>query len=304
MACGVQAATVYDKDGTKVDVKGDAQIQIRQKIGQDQDPYFDYDDLTVGWYAKHKTEDGVTAFSHLKMDWKKQADGSSAGAVDEASVGVAYGPVKIHIGRIDWGSDSFYVDDAVEIGLDVIAAPEVAGYETIQAVIDLGMAELVLSGDLEVDDNYSAAEAYLVSNPDALGGLELGLLFQTLDPDIIPAKEDEDGNVVSAAVKPETVDTVGVRAVYSISKVKMGADYTTNDDIDVMNLALTVKVAKATSVAVGYSLESPDGDEDVGTWYANVKQKLNKYSTVFAEIGDNDEDGSDMGWLAGMQVKF
>lgn len=307
MVCGsAQAATVYEKDGTKIDVKGDFQIQLRQKIGADEDPYFDYDDLTVGWYAKHKNEDGLTTFSHLKMDWKKQADGSAKAAVDEASIGIDYGMVKVHIGRIDWGSDDFYIDQSVEIGDDKIATPEVNGYETIQAIVDLGLAELVLSADLEVDDNYSVAEAYVVTNPDKFGGLELGVLFQSFDPDIVPAVEADAaaGIAGSPAVKPDTVDTVGVRAAYSIGKVGLGADFTTNDDKDVMNFAVKTKVTKAASIAAGYFLESPDGGEDVGTWYANVKQKLNKYTTVFAEVGDNDEDGSDLGYLAGMQVKF
>lgn len=298
VACGAQAATVFENDTTKVDIKGDVQIQLRQKIGADEDIYFDYDDLTVGFYAKH-TVDDITTFSHLKMDWKGQADGSNDNAVDEASAGVIIGPVKAHLGRIDWGSDSFYTDYAVEIAHEVIAAPEVGGHETIQAIVDLaGMGELVLSGDLEVDDNYSVLEAYAVTNPDEFAGLELGVLFQSYDPDMVAATSN------SPAMKPDTVDTIGVRAAYSINKVSVGADYTTNDDKDVLNVGAKVKVAGAASVAAGYALESPDKGEDVGTWYANVQYKLNKYSKVFAELGDNDEDDSDMGFLAGMQVKF
>jgi predicted porin len=302
MACGAQAATIYEKGDTKVDMKGDVQIQLRQKVGKNKDMYMDYDDLTVGFYAKHKNEMGITAFSHLKMDWKKQASGSAAGAVDEASVGVMYGPVKLHIGRIDWGSDSFYIDEAVEIGHDVIATPDVGGYETIQGVIDLTVAELVLSADLAVTegdiDNSGVAEAFLVSNPDALAGLEIGVLYQSYQPETIAATTN------SAAMKPNTVDTVGVRAKYSIAGVTVGADYTTNDDVDIMNGVVKVKLPASSSVAVGYSMESPNAGDDVGTWYANVQHKLNKYSKVFAEVGGNDEQGTDMGYVAGMQVKF
>jgi predicted porin len=293
MACGVQAATLYEKNGTKVDMKGDMQIQIRQKVGVDQDPYFDYDDLTVGFYAEHKNDAEVTAFSHLKMDWKKQADGSAKAAVDEASVGVAYGPVKVHIGRIDWGSDSFYACESIEIGADVIAAPEVAGYETIQAILDMGLADLVLSTDMEVEDNSSVAEAFLVTNPKKFNGLKLGALFQSFQPETEAGEE-----------KPDTVDTVGVCVGYSIGKISLGADYTTNDDMDVMNVCAKAKLPANSSIGVGYVMESPDEDDEVGTWYSNVKHSLNKYSTVFAEVGGNDEDNTDIGYLVGMKVKF
>jgi len=304
MACGAQAATIYEKGDTKVDMKGDVQIQIRQKVGVDKDPYFDYDDLTVGFYAKHKNDAGMTGFSHLKMDWKKQAAGDAKAAVDEASVGVIYGPAKVHIGRIDWGSDSFYVDEAVEIGHDVIATPDVGGYESIQAVLDMDIAELVLSADIAVPedgaDNSSAAEIYIVTNPKKLAGLEFGALYQSYQPATVAADDDAG----TPEMKPDSVDTVGARVAYSISKILVGADYTTNDDLDVMNAVVKAKLPASSSVAVGYSMESPDAGDDVGTWYANVKHKLNKYSTVFAEVGGNDEDGTDMGYLAGMKVKF
>lgn len=318
MVGAAQAATVYEKDGTKVDIKGDVQIQLRQKVGVDKDPYVDYDDLTVGFYAKHKNDAGVTTFSHLKMDWKKQAAGEAKGAVDEASVGLSYGPVKAHIGRIDWGSDSFYVDEAIEIAHELIATPDVAGHETLQVITDLDMAELILSADMEVNEgddasgltlaNSGVMEAYLVTNPDKFAGLELGVLFQSYQPEEEAeegeAVEGEDAVYTGSVISPDSVDTIGARIGYKIGNVTLGADYTSNDDLDVMNAVIKAKIVSSTSVAAGYALESPDEGDEVGTWYANVQHKFNKYSKVFAEIGDNDAENTDLGFVAGMQVKF
>lgn len=300
------AATVYEKDGTKIDLKGDLQIQLYQKVGVDQDLKMDYDDLTVGFGAKHEMEDGRTVFGLLKMDWKKQAHGDPAAAVDEGFIGLDFGRMSIAIGRLDWGSDSFYVDEAVEIAHDVIAAPEVSGSDSLQARLDLNWAELILSGDIKVGDGSSAGEAYLVTNPKAARGLELGVLFQTFDPEKVEAVEaDEEAGIEAAdAYYPDTIDTVGVRVGYTINKIAVGADFSSNDDLDITNLAICFPITRATKMGLGYSMESTDDGDDSNTWYANVKHKVHKNTTVFAEIGGNDEEGSDLGYLAGMQVKF
>ncbi|MFO8141760.1 MAG: porin, partial [Marinobacter sp.] len=52
--------------------------------------------------------------------------------------------------------------------------------------------------------------------------------------------------------------------------------------------------------------EEEAGKADVTEWYANVTYKFPaaKNVSVFAEIADNDLDDTDMGFLAGMRVKF
>ena len=49
-----------------------------------------------------------------------------------------------------------------------------------------------------------------------------------------------------------------------------------------------------------------DGSDDVTGWYANVTYKFptQKNVSVFAEVADTDKDNADMGFLAGMRVKF
>ncbi|MFW5871037.1 MAG: porin [Verrucomicrobiota bacterium] len=301
VSLGADAVTVFEKDRTKVDLKGDLQIQVRQKVGIDEDAYMDFDDLTAAFGAKHKSDNGVTSYGLLKMDWKKQASGDAKAGVDEGFVGLDFGKMAVEIGRLDWGSDSFYADQAVEIGNDLIATPKAGGYESIKAMADLGMAKLIVSGDLEVDENSSVAEAYLVTNPKELLGLELGFLYQSYTPATVPADEEAG----TAAVEPDAIDTVGVRAMYKLNKVKLGADFTTNDDKDVANVSVGSPIAgTATSVAAGMAMEMPDAGDDVNTWYANMKHKVNKITTVFAEVGGDDKDDTDLGYLAGMKVKF
>ncbi|MFP4036175.1 MAG: hypothetical protein ACLFUE_01505, partial [Desulfobacteraceae bacterium] len=113
LSFNVHAITIYDKEGTKLDLKGDYQIQYRLEIGEDEDPYIDYDDLTLSFKASHELMQDWTAFGELKMDWKDQVHGDTDdSAVDEAYAGLKYdgldfASVAASIGRQAWGSDDF-----------------------------------------------------------------------------------------------------------------------------------------------------------------------------------------------------
>ncbi len=280
------AATVFEKDGTKLSLKGDYQIQLRQDIGEDEDLYVDYDDLTVTFDAKQELDYGWTAFGVLKMDWKGQAHGDADNAVDEGFVGVDFGMVSVSMGRLDWGSDDFEVEEAIEFD-GGYAVPEEMGSDSFRVDVDLDVVKAALSGDLEVEDNESAAEAYIYTG---FKGLEAGVLYQNY-------KDNADA---------DSLDTIGVRAGYDFGPVYLGADYTTNDNQDNANAVVVVPILSKTKIALGYGLKSPDAadEDDVNSWYANVVHKLGGGVSVHAEIGDTDEDGTDMGYLAGLRFKF
>ncbi|MFO8033059.1 MAG: hypothetical protein R6U22_10990, partial [Desulfohalobiaceae bacterium] len=70
------------------------------------------------------------------------------------------------------------------------------------------------------------------------------------------------------------------------------------------NAVAVIPVMESTKLTVGYGHESPDEGDNVNSWYANVKYSLSSNVKIFAEVGDNDKDNTDMGYLAGMQFKF
>ncbi|MFP4672721.1 MAG: porin [Desulfohalobiaceae bacterium] len=303
LSFNVHAATIYEKEGTKLELKGDYQIQLRQEIGEDEDPYLDYDDLTVSFKGSQELMRGWSAFGELKMDWKDQVHGDAEDydAVDEAYAGLKYhdlnfGSVAASMGKQDWGSDDFPVEESVEMdGGD--AFPAASGKETFKVNLDAGMFQAVGSYDLEEnsdsgDDNDSAGELYVTTD---LQGLKLGAIAQTY-------KENEDA---------DSVETYGARIGYDFDVVYLAADYTTREgddehyqDVEHTNAVAVIPVQERTKLAVGYGHESPDEGEDVNSWYANVNYSLSSNVKIFAEVGDNDKDNTDMGYLAGMQFKF
>ncbi|MFP4571967.1 MAG: porin [Desulfobacterales bacterium] len=302
----VYAVTVYDRGGTRLDLKGDIQIQPRQNIGDDEDLYVDYDDLTVAFSGKQDLEAGLSAFGVLKMDWKGQAHGDDDNAVDEAFAGLRYdgfdfGSLSASIGRLAWGSDSFEVEEAYEMN-GGMAFPESSGSDSMRVDVNSDFVNVALSGDLETDDwDSSCAEAFVYTD---IKGLELGVLAQTY-------KENSEA---------DSVETLGARVTYDFGFVYAGADYSTSDggeyrekeggeireynDVDYLNLVAVVPVFDNTKCAFGYGQESPDEGDDINSWYANVTHKLSGNVSTFAEIGDTDEDDADMGYLAGFRFKF
>ncbi len=119
-----------------------------------------------------------------------------------------------------------------------------------------------------------------------------------------------------AAGAAESADTWGgVSASYDFGFMNLAADYSSTDEDDFettqYNLAAVFAVAATTDVALGMGNKEEDDADDITEWYANVTYKFPaaKNVSVFAEIAQSDlEDASgddaDMGFLAGMRVKF
>ncbi len=65
LAGSVQAATIYEGNGLKYDLKGDLQVQLRQKIGDNQDQDLEFDDLELKNRVTYNLNEGMSAFAQL-----------------------------------------------------------------------------------------------------------------------------------------------------------------------------------------------------------------------------------------------
>lgn len=278
------AATVYEKDGLTLDLKGDYQVQAYQPVGTDEDLGIDYDDLELKFGASYELENGMSAFGQLDLDWKDQGDGNDDDVVDEAYVGLKAGAFSTSLGRQYWGSDDFGVEKAIEMD-GGNAFPTTGGNDTIKFKYDAGQYAATLSHDLEENNDESATDLLLTTK---LGPAALGLVYQDY----------------KANGSADSIQTTGVMASFDLGVSNVGLDYSTNDDADFINAAVDFPLTPQTKGAVGVTSESPDSGDDVLHWYANATHQLNSKVSVFAEIGDNDVDNTDMGYLAGMNVTF
>ena len=154
------------------------------------------------------------------------------------------------------------------------------------------------------------------------GGIHGTQFFGGHFPHRNPVKEIGDFEVAAAyqvynanAADPleEDVKTFGVSLAYDAKVVKVAADYsvaekdnTPAEDLTFINAVVTIPVNKMTKANIGMQMIELDNvaASDATAWYANITHKLNKEVSVFAEITDSDIDQSDMGYLAGMRMKF
>lgn len=280
------AATVYEKDELSIDVNGDYQVQIIQNIGDDQDADVEYDDLELKIGAKYNLSNGMTAFGQLDLDWKNQGDGSDDDVVDEAYVGLKAGALSTSIGRQYWGSDDFGVEKAYELnGGTAFDETNTGGNDTIKAVYNTPRFGAVLSHDLGENNDEKVTDLLLTTK---FGPAEVGVVYQDYE----------------FSGTNTSLETTGIMASADLGRTNVGIDYSTNDNVDATNVAVSFPIAGKTTGAVGATYKDFDGGDDATQWYLNATHKLHNNVSLFAEIGDNDVDNTDLGYVTGMQVKF
>ncbi|MGB0468638.1 MAG: porin [Pontibacterium sp.] len=289
----VNAATVYEGKGLKYDLKGDWQVQFRQKKGENKDSNIEFDDLELKNRVTYELSDGMKAFGQMDFGFKDAADDKQTGSdLEEAYLGMNFGQVSAQFGKMDFVTDSFGVEASVEEAEDdAFDFQKVSGGNVIRVDANFDNIYVGASTELEAKadsgNEDSSVDLFVVADLDVA---EVGAAYQSY--------EDSNSN---------SVDTWGVMASFDAGFATLAVDYSSADDkVDVYNLVASFKLDKTTKAAVGYNNTEENNADDVGTWYANVTYKFpaQKNVSVFAEIANSDEDNSDMGYLAGMRIKF
>ncbi|PSL09384.1 putative porin [Marinobacterium halophilum] len=298
-AGSASAATIYEGKGLTYKINGDLQVQLRQKVGDDKNPDLEFDDLEIKNYVSYDLGDDMKAFGRVDFGFKdaannsEKAEGKEDVALEEAYVGLAFGNTSVSFGKQNFATDEFGIEEAIELvsDEDQFDARGTDGDDTIRLDIELENTHIAASYEMEAEGSGSENGEYFdLFASTEIGNLTLAAAYQDLQP-------------VNAA----SIDTWGLSAAYDAGFATFAADYSTSDDIAKQyNLATVFAVAETTKVALGMVNIDPETGDDVTEWYANVTYKFptQKNVSLFAEIADSDEDGADMGYLAGMRVKF
>ncbi|MGM0952964.1 MAG: porin [Pseudomonadota bacterium] len=307
-AGSANAATIYEKDGFTYKLNGDLQIQMRQSIGEDERAEVEYDDLELKNYVSYELGNGLTGFGRVDFGFKDAAEGKQDGSsLEEAYVGMKYGVASFSFGKQNFAGDEFGVEEAYEVATideDRFDGIATSGDDTVRVDVELDNVYIAASHEMDAADDDG--EFYDLFVGTEIVGLELAGAYQQFNP------IDLD----------DSVGTYGISAAYDFGFMSLAADYSVSDwsddngwveeDTTQYNVAAVFGVASTTDVAVGMGNKDSDVDgyEDITEWYANVTYKFPeaKNVSVFAEVADSDEevDGEDvdMGFLAGLRVKF
>lgn len=310
-----QAVTVLEKDNFTYKIKGDWQIQFRKEIGDDEDFDVEYDDLEIKNYAAYKINDNLTVFGELDFGFKNAADKSDdedGAHLEEAYLGVKVRNFKFMVGETDSAGDEFGIQGTKETVLADDCFDEFGrtdGDDLIKIEAEFAdMITVVAAYEIGADSekSHENGEFFDIFAGVNIQGFSAGVAFQNLQPD----GYDDDCNIW------------GVQAGYDAGFASFGVDYSEtdiddtllaagaveglNDDVGILNISVAVPVDTFTFGA-GYVLLTPDDDDDdINGWYLNVIYKFPsaKKVSLFAEIGDTDKEGDDIGYLAGMRIKF
>jgi predicted porin len=296
-----QAATVYEGDGFKYDLKGDWQVQLRQKVGKDKKLDMEFDDLELKNRATYSLNDTLSAFGQLDYSFDKEANKGSAddadgGRLEEAYLGLAFKNIALRFGKQNYSSDEFSVEKAYEtvVADDIFDLKGDAGDDVIRVDATFGNVFVSASTDLKAE-----------GNPDSDENQSTDLFVSTSIADLTLNAAYQRYKALGA----DAVSSWGVGAVYDAGFATFGADYgIMKNTAKVYNLVSTFAITSAVNAAIGLQNidDNGSGINDVTGWYANATYRFptQKNVSLFAEIGDTDEDGSSLGYLAGMQLKF
>lgn len=293
------SATMHDADGITLELFGEIELQYVNDLEEDEDAIIDIDEATFGVEAGYDITDDITAIGVVSFDASDDDDNNSNAVLDDAYVGFS----SANYGTITIGQQVTIFDDAgigsdFEFGLASFYEQNDNGEQVIKYTIDKG--------------NAYGGIAYLLDNGESDDGLDaidakLGVRFGGADLTAFYGQgELENGG---------DVKNLNLEARYTIDALTLAAAYATvssdddNSDMDNYGLAATYQLNKA-QFAAGWSLTELDSGSSINdgdnfnSYFVNVSYSFITNVTAYAEIGGNDQDDTELGYVAGMNITF
>lgn len=150
----------------------------------------------------------------------------------------------------------------------------------------------ILSTELEEGGDQSATDVYIGT---AIAGVDLAVAYQRYQA----SQEDSE---VSAGEKTETL---GLVIRLELGPTAFAIDYSSNTALSAINASASTAInSSKTRAAIGLTHLSPNQGDAELHWYANLRHKLHKQVSAFAEIGDSNIEDSELGLLSGIRIKF
>jgi len=299
-----QAATIFEQEHLTIDVYGDLEVIYINKINEkeqsdgtfkDEDPVIDIDDADFGFElgCNIGTEVSVTAV----LEFTGEGDDVE---LDDAFVGF----VSDKWGSLTVGQQVTIFDDAgigsdYQFGFNDFFEQDVASTQVIKYTVDAGTfyggIAYLLNNATGSDDNEHAIDG------------KVGMRFADFDFVVFYGDSDtviDDEIVESTNLNFElyyTLGDIGLAAAYSTRDVETngGSEVTT----DAYGLAATYQMGKA-QFAVGWALIDGEDQDTINDYYINASYAYTNSVNMYVEVGDSDDDNTEFGYVAGMQVTF
>lgn len=337
VTAAAQAATVYDQDGTKVDIYGRIAMGIQGggHEAEEGDNGAEFVDAysRLGLRLQHMVSSDLTAFGHL--EWRFAADEAGRNGANNFEAFSETRQAYLGLRSDSWGTiqagnfDSFYnqsvsapFDRYIDRGLEFAShrphsrgdsigyiTPNMAGFQVyLQAK---HYSERGTDAERETSDEEIVAQGGVVYET---GGLRLAAGF--IDDKAIE-NGDGTGRLTGSNVIGNDEVRYGVTAQYQFTpefSARLG--YEGRDDnnewdggYDAWGLGMSYAVNQWAFNADVYHVDEDDLDDDRVAWTAGAYYNISSNFDVFLELNDRDlpdvgEDSEDMYYLVGARYFF
>jgi predicted porin len=293
---GAQAATVYDADGTTIDLGADIEINYSKSgLDVDADTAMSVDDADISAKITQMVNDGLYAFGKVELD----ADDNNTADLDTALVGLS----SDEMGTIYFGKQVTIKDDSGIFndyklgvsGLEVNAASsgdQVIRYKYANDSFYFGAAYAM---NLEETEGSEGDLSAIDGNIGFTGVENLELVVYLGSTDVT---EDE----------AETY--AQFQGIYTVDNLKLSVIAATTSYDGESGSGFGGQIAytmdKATYSLGIQTVDTADITDGVDQtdYFAGVGYALTSNSTAYAQIGGSDADDTDMGFAVGIDFGF
>jgi predicted porin len=295
---------MHDADGISVELYGQVELQYVNDKEKGEDAIIDIDEANFGVQAGYDINEDFTAIGVVSFDASDDDSDNSNAVLDDAYVGFT----SEKYGTFTVGQQVTIFDDAgigsdKEFGLASFYDQTDNGEQVIKYTIDKGTVYggvAYLLDDGESDDGLSAIDG------------KIGVRFEGVDLTAFYGR----GELAETAGGGD-VTNLNLEARYTIGDVTLAAAYASLNtdstltidednlgDLDNFGLAATYQLGKA-QFATGWSLTDADNlDDKINTYFVNASYAFSSNVSSYVEIGGDDIDDSELGYVAGMSVTF
>lgn len=294
VSASAQAATVYDKDGTTMQIGGRA--EVRGEFIGNEGTMTDKSRARIHFKGKTEISEGFTGFA--KMEYELKPDSSLSTRYLYAGLGTSFGDFSY--GRQD--TANVQISDMTDIasvnsGIQQYIGPA-SDKENNTFLYSNTFAEA-----LSVQVNYIAEED---KDADSFGvsalwssdfGLDLGASYTAAD--------EENQATVGAAF---TAGDLYVAATYAVGEVLVedeADDTITNlTDFSSLEAAVQYKLTKEFRLIGTMGLADNDGADTYDFYSIEAQYRFNKLIRTFVTYALNNVDGEDDSLIAGLRYNF
>ena len=291
---GAQATTVYDADGTTLELGADIEINYSKAAADGSDSVMSVDDADISVKLTQMVDDGLYAFGQVELD----ADDNDTADLDTAIVGLS----SDEMGTIYFGKQVTIKDDSgifndYKLGVsDIVPNATSSGDQVIRYKYD--------------NDSFYFGAAYAM-NTDAT---------ESVDGDL----SSIDGNIGFTGVEnlelvvylgstdittDEALTYAQFQGIYTVDSLTLSVIAATTSYDGESGSGFGGQIAYAMDKAT-YSLGIQTTDnEDVGgtdqvDYFAGVGYALTNNATAYAQIGGDDTDDSELAYAVGIDFGF